>query len=1412
MKNPVAHSVLLAVVALILGLAVSVRREEPAQATRPATKGAPEPSVAQEVVDALPALRVEKRPWISASPTPIAAPSLELLRARRLQRTSPSSPAIDGGEGPSVVRGAKADDTEPVAGANLPRLPEPIQISRREVIKELEGGFAYNAEKYGVTLHSSGVTFGTGASLKDLDNPMLAYSFEELRVGQTVVASAEPIIPRVVPEERAVSYARGQVEERYLLKKDALEQVFVLRELPQGPGAITVTGSVQTNLTPPAEGTAAGKLIFSHAGQEIITISEAIAIDASGRRLELDLAYADGRMSLTVPAAWVADAKLPITIDPLIGSSFTIDASAQNPTNASIAYSSTSNEWFVVWKEQVGAGTNQNDILGQRISASGTLVGSAFSIVGSVSDVYWPTVSWASSVNRYLVSWSGPDGGSSYNTFGRVVNANGTFFTGTFTLGSDTALDTRPWAAFDGTNWYVAWANILLAFPNQYRILGRFVSTSGTPGTQANPDTDLVTADNPRVDFTSGTYMIFWRKANSGATLWGAAARTMTTTGSFPTAITWVEASNTGVSGNEVSAGSGLFLVSWALLGPPNEKLLKARISNTSLGWQTSEVNISSATVSVLGVSAAYSSTVNHWYVAYDDPNAGGEVYGRRLTTSGIFSGAPEQVTATPATSQAPQVKWNSATNEALVTFFEGSGPTYQLLAQRVSLPGPPAAPTGLSATGLNARVSLAWNASATATGYFVWRSTTSGGPYGLVGNPTAPSFVDQVGIENGVTYFYVVSAENSGGVSGYSGQASATPAAPSSIPALFVVGNVTLSASDNAIKTRLENLGYGLTIKSASASTTADAAGKALVFISASVSPSGVNTKFRDVLVPVICCEHGLYDDMGMTTSPTSQHGSQSGQTQLAIVDSAHPMAAGFSPGNLTVLTTGRSFTWGKPSTSAARIATLVSDSTKWVIFGYETGATMPVTPPGVAPARRVGFFLESATAQSLNANGDALFNAAVRWATNAPPSAPISTLMPSSGQVTILWDPVPGALSYTIRRATSQTGPFTTIASGLTGGTYVDTGLTNGTEYWYEIRADNDGGTFATPAMPVAPQAVTYLIGIKGPAFLRRKLAGDPADTWNTGTLEASVKETVGGPEVPAGAIQLAGAWQVTSLPPQSVILLNSAPKLTEVQSTPNIGFSVLKYNAVNTTDPNKKGSITFIVESTKRMRMNVRIRFPKDGPGKQTARPYDFFNPVLATRQAERTRFITDNFDNVITYWKQASIDLYVLPDLDNNLFLGVGSYDAANRFVVSANGGITTIKTFLDVYTNGTNFHETINIYLVNQIWDGMALNGGYTLGTGLEGDIKHTVMLADTGNERTIAHEMGHALRLRDLTAAGQITGNLNNYIPTVGWPAALDILLMKHVGDTNARWLTTGNARDARDEAKISSALESQDP
>ena len=95
-----------------------------------------------------------------------------------------------------------------------------------------------------------------------------------------------------------------------------------------------------------------------------------------------------------------------------------------------------------------------------------------------------------------------------------------------------------------------------------------------------------------------------------------------------------------------------------------------------------------------------------------------------------------------------------------------------------------PAAPTGLTAAGGNAQVSLTWSAVSGADSYRVHRSTASGGPYAnLASGLTSPRHVDSAA-SNGTTYFYVVSAVNTAGEGPYSVQASATPQAPALPPA----------------------------------------------------------------------------------------------------------------------------------------------------------------------------------------------------------------------------------------------------------------------------------------------------------------------------------------------------------------------------------------------------------------------------------------------------------------------------------------------------------------------------------------------------------------------------------------------------------------------------------------------------
>jgi fibronectin type 3 domain-containing protein len=104
--------------------------------------------------------------------------------------------------------------------------------------------------------------------------------------------------------------------------------------------------------------------------------------------------------------------------------------------------------------------------------------------------------------------------------------------------------------------------------------------------------------------------------------------------------------------------------------------------------------------------------------------------------------------------------------------------------------------------------------------------------------------------------------------------------------------------------------------------------------------------------------------------------------------------------------------------------------------------------------------------------------------YATGKPVACPTPTGLVAAGgvaQVSLTWAPTDGATSYVVKKATSATGTYTVVASGLTSPSYIVTGLTNGTAAYFKVAAANGSGTSAdstyvtaTPrALPTAPAA---------------------------------------------------------------------------------------------------------------------------------------------------------------------------------------------------------------------------------------------------------------------------------------------------------------------------------------------------
>jgi len=138
--------------------------------------------------------------------------------------------------------------------------------------------------------------------------------------------------------------------------------------------------------------------------------------------------------------------------------------------------------------------------------------------------------------------------------------------------------------------------------------------------------------------------------------------------------------------------------------------------------------------------------------------------------------------------------------------------------------------------------------------------------------------------------------------------------------------------------------------------------------------------------------------------------------------------------------------------------------------------------------------------------------------------PAAP-SGLQATAGnaQVNLTWSASSGATSYQVKRGTTSGGPYTQVSAPIAAN-FTDTGLTNGTTYFYVVSALNSAGESANSsqasAAPIAPglppAAPTGLQATSGNAQI--------GFTWNasTGATSYHLKRatTTGGPYAQAAA----------------------------------------------------------------------------------------------------------------------------------------------------------------------------------------------------------------------------------------------------------------------------------------------------
>jgi fibronectin type 3 domain-containing protein len=422
-----------------------------------------------------------------------------------------------------------------------------------------------------------------------------------------------------------------------------------------------------------------------------------------------------------------------------------------------------------------------------------------------------------------------------------------------------------------------------------------------------------------------------------------------------------------------------------------------------------------------------------------------------------------------------------------------------------------PSAPQSLAAVAGNGSVSLSWSAPASdggsaITGYNVYRGTTAGGESTtpLATNVTSRTFTDATAV-NGTMYFYTVAAVNAVGASQPSNEVSATPqatvpSAPSGLVASGGAGSVSLSwsapASDGGSPVTGYNVYRGTSAGGESA--TPMATGVTTTTFTDTTAVNGTTYFYTVAAVNAV--------------GVSAQSNEASATPQPAATVPSAPQSPTASGGNGTV-----TVSWSPPTSNGGAAitgynvyrGTTAGGESPTPVAGNVTGTSF--TDTGLANGTTYFY-----TVAAVNAVGTSPQSAEAS-ATPQPtvPTAPLAVTAGSgNGSVSLAWSvpasnggsPVTG---YNVYRGTSAGGESATpVASNVTGTSFTDTGLANGTTYFYTVAAVNAVGTSPqsaeASATPQAPAAAAYV-----------RRVGSSAVSGNRTTISVPV----GSPGVAAG-----------------------------------------------------------------------------------------------------------------------------------------------------------------------------------------------------------------------------------------------------------------------------------------------------
>ena len=370
-----------------------------------------------------------------------------------------------------------------------------------------------------------------------------------------------------------------------------------------------------------------------------------------------------------------------------------------------------------------------------------------------------------------------------------------------------------------------------------------------------------------------------------------------------------------------------------------------------------------------------------------------------------------------------------TASDWAKITIEEGNEDlTNATLHCAKSAPAAPVVKLGNSAT--SGKPMLTWNAVEGATSYRIYRSTSKGSGYSLLGTVTATSYTN-TGAKSGTTYYYRVKACNDAGLSPYSNVVSGKVKSVTPKPSAPVVKIGNSAASGKPMLTW--NAVSGATSYKVYRATSQNGTYSLLGTVT---TTSYINTGAKDGVTY-------YYKVKAVNSAGESAYSNTvSGQSKSVTPKPSAP-----------VVKIGHSATSGKPqltwkAVSGAASYRVYRATTKNGAYSV-INTTKALTYTNVGAALGTTYYYK---VEALNAAGKSMGFSAVVEGKVAPVLAVGYSSV--SGKPQLTWKAVPGATEYQVYRSTQQNSGYTKINT-TTATSYVNTGAKANTTYYYKIVA---------------------------------------------------------------------------------------------------------------------------------------------------------------------------------------------------------------------------------------------------------------------------------------------------------------------------------------------------------------------